>query len=182
MPEAEGNLPMLRTGAKQNTFIGELNTMLTQTRRFQKILPTHAGALLLGLICLSCSTPAVREVITPPEPFVSDNVKHIATQPALDAIVLNAPAGTLTIVCYTSKFCKACGPYSDTFRETALRYSDNGKLLFTAIDIYYDDTVLEKAEITIIPTTLIFRNGKKIKELTGPGTREDLIAIIDQLK
>jgi thiol-disulfide isomerase/thioredoxin len=138
----------------------------------------HLLTVLL-LTCQACSGTAGRDVVRPPDPSTVGNITHIATQAALDNLLAGAGEGTLTVVCFTSKFCKACGPFSETFQEAAQKYADNTGIRFVAIDIYYDDSVLEKADITIVPTTQIFRGMNKVKELTGPGRLEDLAAIID---
>jgi hypothetical protein len=137
-------------------------------------------ALTAGLLaCLACSTPSGRDAVSLPESFVEGHVVYLFTQAELQKVLLQSSQG-LAVVCFTSKFCKACGPYSETFRAAAAHFSADTSIRFVAIDIYYDDTVLENTDINIVPTTLIYRNGNKVKELTGPGTLENLVSILEQ--
>lgn len=73
--------------------------------------------------------------------------------------------------------CKTMGPIID---ELAAEYEGNDKAKIGKVNIDENKETAEKFAVMSIPTFILFKDGKKIGELVGAKSKDELKALIEE--
>lgn len=132
-----------------------------------------------AIISSACSTVAPLDE-TPPAPYTENSILYLASRTDLNR-ELHRP-GEVLLVCFTSRTCTACISFAKIYARAATALATHDGIRFLSFLIDHDPSVLDAYDIETIPSTLIFSRGQVIRKLTGPGSYQDLMAIIEQTK
>lgn len=86
--------------------------------------------------------------------------------------------GTLSLVDFYSDSCVPCKRMSLVLAQ--LEEEFQGKIAIGKVNIAYETELVEKYEVTAVPTFLFFKNGEQIEKLTGVQKKADLEKIISE--
>lgn len=78
------------------------------------------------------------------------------------------------VVCFLARWCSRCGALSPILEELAEELK--GMVEFAKVDIDENPQLIEKFNITSVPSLLLFQQGKLIKKLIGSETKEGILS------
>ena len=81
-------------------------------------------------------------------------------------------ASSLVIVDFYADWCGACMQFAPTFHAIAEKYLDK-KVKFAKINVDSANTLANKYEISSIPRTIFFKNGKQVYSIKGSVSEEE---------
>ncbi len=138
--------------------------------------------LLLGLLLLFCSSCAGLEIFSEDKPrdlFQEDNIVFLAQKNDFDQQVSSADG--YLIVFFTDKECSSCKAFAEVFREAASTFSTYDGIRFVVFDTFYDRSSALELGVEGVPSTVILKKAEKIRLITGPVKRADLIEAIKEV-
>lgn len=93
-----------------------------------------------------------------------------------DAVVISAK--TPVLVDFWAAWCSPCRMVAPIVDELATEY--NGKVNFAKVNVDENRKLSEKYEIRSIPTLLVFKDGKPVKQIVGLRSKGDLKKVLDE--
>lgn len=86
--------------------------------------------------------------------------------------------GAFALIDFYSDSCVPCKRMSPLLAELEESYA--GRVFVGKVNIAYETELVEKYEITSVPTLLFFKDGVEIERLTGVQKKADLEKIIEE--
>ncbi|MDO8491958.1 MAG: thioredoxin [Dehalococcoidia bacterium] len=93
-----------------------------------------------------------------------------------DSVVISAK--TPVLVDFWATWCSPCRMVAPIVDELAEEYT--GKVSFAKVNVDENRKLSEKYEIRSIPTLLVFKDGKPVKQIVGLRSKGDLKKALDE--
>jgi thioredoxin 1 len=144
---------------------------------------THSPRAIRGTVArfllplaLALAAAACREAETAEEPHAPvENLTYVSTNAEFDEAVLKARTPVLVDI-YT-RWCPPCKKLAPVLNRLAPAYK--GKVAFVKVDAEKVPDKARKYRVQVVPTLLIFKNGKETERIQGAPPESRLRKLLD---
>ncbi|KAJ6262479.1 Thioredoxin [Drechslerella dactyloides] len=108
---------------------------------------------------------------------MADKVIHITSSREFDEVKKN---NTVVVVDFFATWCGPCKAIAPAYSQISTKLSQEGKIVFTKVDVDRNTDIARANNITAMPTFVVFRNGAETERIRG-ADMEKLSHIVKEL-